>query len=75
MNAEGQEETMIVRVPREKIIGMLTREASKCGLDLRRFYELGKNDQLDDPLLRDLWIIWSYNITEQDFAQELADVT
>ncbi len=45
-------------VPREDIVEMLKRNAEATGLGLRRFYELGKEDRLDNPLLRDLWLIW-----------------
>ncbi len=57
---------MVQRVEHADIIDMLARRAEDCGLDLARFYELGRNDELDDPELRDLWLIWGDVITEAD---------
>ena len=57
---------MTITVPREEIVGMLARAADEAGLGLRRFYELGTEDRLDDPGLRDLWIIWGDLLTEND---------
>ena len=45
---------------------MLKRNAEATGLGLRRFCELGKEDRLDNPLLRDLWLIWGDLLTEED---------
>ncbi len=53
-------------VPREDIVEMLRRNADATGLGLRAFYELGKEDRLDNPLLRDLWLIWGDVLTEND---------
>ncbi|MDE0701930.1 MAG: hypothetical protein F4Y27_13595 [Acidimicrobiaceae bacterium] len=53
-------------VPREEIVEMLERNANSTGLGLRAFYELGKEDRLDNPLLRDLWLIWGDVLTESD---------
>lgn len=55
-----------VTVPREDIVEMLKRNAGATGLGLRDFYELGKEDRLDNPLLRDLWLIWGDVLTEED---------
>lgn len=55
-------------VPREDIVEMLKRNADAAGLGLRRFYELGKEDRLDNPLLRDLWLIWGDVLTEEDLS-------
>ena len=57
---------MTITVPREEIVRMLERAAIDVGLGLRGFYELGKADRLDDPLLRDLWLIWGDILTEED---------
>ena len=57
---------MAITVAREEVIGMLERAANEVGLGLRGFYELGKEDRLDDPLLRDLWLIWGDVLTEED---------
>ena len=53
-------------VPREKIVEMLRRSADSTGLGLRDFYTLGKEDRLDEPRLRDLWLIWGDVLTEDD---------
>ena len=57
---------MTITVAREEVIGMLERAANEVGLGLRRFYELGKADRLDDPLLRDLWLIWGDVLADED---------
>ncbi|WP_420612153.1 hypothetical protein [Candidatus Spongiisocius sp.] len=57
---------MAITVTREEIIGMLEGAANDVGLGLRGFYELGKEDRLDEPLLRDLWLIWGDVLTEDD---------
>lgn len=59
---------MVITVPREDIVGMLARSARKVGLELSEFYELGRTDELDDPQLRDLWLIWGYVIKEEDIS-------
>ena len=58
-----------ITVPREEVVRMLERAANDVGLGLRGFYELGKADRLDDPSLRDLWLIWGDTITEEDLAE------
>jgi len=55
-----------VTVPREDIVEMLRRNAEATGLSLRSFYELGRQDRLDNPVLRDLWLIWGDVLTEKD---------
>ncbi len=45
---------------------MLTRAAASHGLSLRRFYELGTADELDEPSLRDLWLIRGDVLTEDN---------
>lgn len=57
---------MNITVPREEIVSMLERAANDAGLGLRRFYELGRADRLDDPSLRDLWLIWGDILIEED---------
>lgn len=57
---------MTTTVSRSEIVGMLDRAATDVGLGLRGFYELGRADRLDDPLLRDLWLIWGDILTEDD---------
>ncbi len=55
-------------VPREDIVEMLKRNAEATGLGLRGFYKLGKEDRLDNPLLRDLWLIWGEVLTEENLT-------
>ncbi len=57
---------MTITVPREEVVSMLARAADEVGLGLRGFYELGVEDRLDDPSLRDLWLIWGDVLTEED---------
>lgn len=61
---------MTITVAREEVIGMLERAANEVGLGLRAFYELGKEDRLDDPLLRDLWLIWGDVLVAEDFPDK-----
>ena len=58
--------TPTITVPREEVVRMLERAAGEVGLGLREFYELGKSDRLDDPGLRDMWLIWGDALTEDD---------
>ena len=57
---------MVTKVDRSEIIDMLSRAAKKRGMDLSRFFELGRADELDDPGLRDLWLIWGEVLSEDD---------
>lgn len=57
---------MTITVSREEVVSMLKRTANDAGLELRGFYELGKADRLDDPTLRDMWLIWGDTLTEED---------
>ena len=57
---------MTITVPREEVVTMLERAASDAGLGLCGFCELGKADRLDDPLLRDMWLIWGGNLIDED---------
>lgn len=59
---------MTITVSREEVVRMLERAADDAGLGLRGFYELGKWDRLDDPSLRDLWLIWGDILIEEDLA-------
>ena len=61
---------MTITVAREEVIGMLERAANEVGLGLRGFYELGKEDRLDDPSLRDMWLIWGDVLTEADLPDK-----
>jgi hypothetical protein len=56
----------VTKLDRSEIVGMLSRAAEKHGLDLRRFFELDRADELDDPNLRDLWLIWGDVLSEND---------
>lgn len=57
---------MTITVSKEEIVRMLARAADEAGLGLRGLYELGIEDRLDDPSLRDLWLIWGDLLTEED---------
>ncbi len=49
---------MTHKIERAEIVAMLAREAEACGTDLPTFFALGSSDELDNPRLRDLWLIW-----------------
>ncbi|MFA5565865.1 MAG: hypothetical protein WC184_08440 [Acidimicrobiia bacterium] len=38
----------------------------KNGLTLERFAELGAADELDNPVLRELWLAWDYLFDNSD---------
>lgn len=57
---------MVITVDSEDIVRMIERAANEVGLGLRSFYELGKADELDEPSLRDMWLIWGNALTEDD---------
>lgn len=61
---------MTITVAREEVIRMLERAAGEVGLGLRGFYELGKEGRLDDPSLRDMWLIWGDILTEEDLPDK-----
>ena len=61
---------MTITVAREEVVAMLERASNEVGLGLRGFYELGKEDRLDEPLLRDRWLIWGGALTEEDLPDE-----
>ena len=61
-----EEYSVTITVPREEVVRMLERAANEVGLGLRVFYELGRTDRLDDPSLRDMWLIWGDTLTEED---------
>ena len=58
----------VVKIPRAKIVAWLDKEASATGITLREFYELGNDDLLDEPMLRDLWLIWGDVLNEADLG-------
>lgn len=45
---------------------MLARAAARYGLDLDRLQALGRSDELVEPELRDLWLIWGPAIDDRD---------
>lgn len=53
-------------VDRQQIIEMIARMVSNEGTTLRRFRELGRKDELENPELRDLWLIWGSVLTDED---------
>lgn len=62
---------MIRVIDHREIVQMLADAAEANDLTLERFYELGRRDELDNPTLRDLWLIWGDELTSQD-VEELA---
>ena len=57
---------MITTLPREEIVSMLRRLSKEAGLGLHQFYDQGKTGRLDDPQLRDTWLIWGDVLTQSD---------
>lgn len=57
---------MVQHIDRNQVIAMLTQAASSCGMSLRTLYDLGRADALDNPNLRDLWLIWGDVLSEED---------
>lgn len=41
-----------------EVVDKLTKAAEANGLTYERFVELGRADELVNPELRDLWLIW-----------------
>jgi hypothetical protein len=62
---------MTHKVDRAEIVKMLSAAADDCGLDLSSFYRLGHADELDNPRLRDLWLIWGDVLSEADLADHI----
>ena len=62
---------MTEHVDRQEIVDMLRREAESVGLDFERFYALGKKDELDNPHLRDLWLIWGDLVRQSDLDRQI----
>ena len=63
LQPHNRSSAVTISVPREEVVKMLERAAGDVGLGLRGFYELGKADRLDDPSLRDMWLIWGDTLT------------
>ncbi len=57
------------KVDHDELVGMLRAAARDHGLTLEEFYDLGRADSLDAPLLRDLWLIWGDELTEDDLER------
>lgn len=55
-----------VTIPREDVVAMLRRASSRYGLDFARFYDLGHADELQNPHLRSLWLLWGDLLNEGD---------
>jgi hypothetical protein len=53
-------------VDHDQIVAMLRAAAEEAGTTLQAFYALGRRDQLDNPRLRDLWLIWGDELDESD---------
>ncbi len=59
-----------ITVKHKDVVRMLERSAKAVGLSLKDFYEQGMDDTLDDPELRDLWLIWGDALTEEDLKPD-----
>lgn len=59
-------------VPRAVIVEMLADAAAARGPDLRRYYDLAQSGALDDPRLRDLWLIRGDAVREDDLERPAA---
>ena len=53
-------------IDHDEVVRMLTEAAERSGLTLERFFELGRADKLESPRLRDLWLIWGDEVSEDD---------
>lgn len=53
-------------VTRDDIVAMLRRAVEERSLTLWEFRDLAKSDRLEDPGLRDLWLIWGDVLREDD---------
>lgn len=51
---------------RAEIAEMIRRAARENGLSLSEFVQQGEDGSLDDPLLRDYWLIWGDLIKTAD---------
>ena len=60
------------QIDREEIVAMLKDAADAAGISLRRFHDLGEADALDNPVLRDLWLIWGDVLDEHDLEPAAA---
>ena len=59
---------MTQKLSHGEIVEMLIRVTGEQGMDLARFHHLGRSDDLINPVLRDLWLIWGDVLTEDDLA-------
>ena len=58
----GDETDMPIKVTVEGVRSMVEEHLKRFGLSTDRFIELGRADELDEPELRDLWLIWGTEI-------------
>jgi hypothetical protein len=63
---------MTQKVSHRDIVRMLENAEKENGLSLQRFFELGRADALDNPTLRDLWLIWGDELTEADLSEAVS---
>lgn len=54
------------KIAHDDVVRMLRDAAYEHGLSLERFYALGRTDALDNPSLRDLWLIWGHELSAAD---------
>jgi hypothetical protein len=55
-------------VTQEQVDELLTRAAARHGLTLGQLREQGRRDELADPELRDIWLIWGDGPVEASHA-------
>lgn len=63
---------MTRKVNHRDVVRMLEEAAKANGLSLARFFELGRHDELDNPTLRDLWLIWGEELSESDLQDPVS---
>lgn len=51
---------------------MLRDAARRDDLSLADFLSLGRSDELDSPVLRDLWLIWGEELTDSDVDEPVS---
>lgn len=63
---------MTRRVDHRDIVRMLRDAARRDDLSLADFLSLGRSDELDSPVLRDLWLIWGEELTDSDVDEPVS---
>ena len=58
--------TEIIKVSREELVARCARVAIKYGYTLEKFYEDVKSNTLENPHLRDYWLIYGTSLKDED---------